>query len=99
MTTEPNGLRNWTRPASFLFRALSNETGLKVLCHLLEGEKTTEQLAKLTGSHKMKVVPHLSRLERFNLVTSRREGRNVFYSLTSEEAPKVLDAANQAFAG
>ena len=98
MTTDANRLRAWVRPASFLFRALSNETGLMVLCHLIEGEKTTEQLAKLTGSHKMKVGPHLSRLERFNLVTSRREGRNVFYSLTSKEAPKVLAAANQAFA-
>lgn len=97
MTTGHNGAPTWVRPASFLFRALGNETGLMVLCQLRDGEKTTDQLARLTGSHKMKVVPHLSRLERFNLVTSRREGRNVFYSLTSKEVPKVLDAANKAF--
>lgn len=96
MTAETERMREWAQPASVLFRALSNEIGLLVLCHLSQGAKSIEELAQLTGNKKTAITPQLSRLQRYNIVTSQRRNRRLFFSLTSREVPIFLDAAKRA---
>ncbi len=94
MTTEPD----WAGPASALFRSLNAETRLKILFHLLEGEKSGAKLVALTDIPKTHIGPHMARLVRDNLVSPRREGLLLFYTLTSQKVPAMLDMAQKLFA-
>ncbi|MDP6707171.1 MAG: metalloregulator ArsR/SmtB family transcription factor [Alphaproteobacteria bacterium] len=87
----------WAGPASVLFRSLSNEYRLQILHYLMEGEKSIDQLAELIGVSRTQLPQHMVRLQRDNLITSRREERFLFYSLVSEEVPRMLEAARHIF--
>ncbi|MDP6705528.1 MAG: metalloregulator ArsR/SmtB family transcription factor [Alphaproteobacteria bacterium] len=94
MTTEAK----WAGPASVLFRTLGNELRLRILHHLMEGEKSIDELTRLTGASRTIIPTQLARLQRDNLVSSRREERYLFYSLTSRKVPGMLEAAQRTFA-
>jgi len=76
---------------------LSNEYRLQILHHLMDGEKSIDQLAELIGVSRTQLPQHMVRLQRDNLITSRREERFLFYSLVSSEVPGMLEAARRAF--
>ncbi len=95
MTTE----NDWAAPASALFRTLASDTRLLILYHLIDGEKSTSELAGLAGVTKANLIAHLQRLVRDHLVTTRREERIIIYSLASEDVLMVLDAAREMFEG
>ncbi len=95
MTTETN----WAGPASALFRTLGSDTRLLILQHLRDGARTTNELAGLVGVTKANLIAHLQRLVRDHLVTMRREGRVITYSLARDDMFIVLDAAREMFEG
>jgi DNA-binding transcriptional ArsR family regulator len=64
---------------------------LKMLEVLGKGERTVEELSKLTGMSQPNTSQHLSLLRKTGVVRSRREGSNVYYSLRD---PRLLDAFN-----
>jgi DNA-binding transcriptional ArsR family regulator len=76
--------------ASFL-KALSHEGRLMILCHLAAGEKSVGELENLLGVRQAAVSQQLSRLRLEGLVSTRREGKAVFYSIHD---PKVLRTVN-----
>ncbi len=88
----------WAGSASALFRTLSSETRLLILHHLMDGEKSTSELARLIGTSKTLLPQQLARLQRDNLVTSRRRDMVPYYALTSQQVPAMLEAAKGAFA-
>ncbi len=88
---------NWAGPASALFRTLGSDTRLLILQHLRDGAKSADELAGLVGATKARPTAHLQRLVRDNLVTTRREGLIIIYSLASEDVFIVLDAARGMF--
>jgi DNA-binding transcriptional ArsR family regulator len=77
---------------------MANERRLLILCYLMEGEKTVGQLVGLIGISQSALSQHLARLRRDNLVRGRREGHSVYYSLSSQAVPIVLDAVQRVFA-
>ena len=88
----------WAGPAGSLFRSLSSEHRLRILHHLTAGEKSGAALAELVGIRPTHLAPHLARLQRDNLVSSRREERTLFYSLRSEDVPIILETVQKVFA-
>lgn len=74
-----------TDAAAFL-KALSHEGRLMILCHLASGEKSVTELERLLASRQAAVSQQLARLRLEGLVSSRREGKAIFYSI---EDPKV----------
>lgn len=73
-------------------RALADPTRLSVLLALRAGEELCGcDLAWILGRSQALMSHHLRALREARLVTSRREARMVFYSLTAE-ATALLDA-------
>jgi DNA-binding transcriptional ArsR family regulator len=83
--------------ASLFLKALSGRSRLLLLCHLLDGEKSVGELARLTGSRDTAVSQQLALLRRENMVTARRSGQMIFYSLASQEAVRMLEAMHGLF--
>ena len=78
------------REASELLKALSHETRLLILCLLSEGEKSVTELEELMSMSQASVSQQLARLRFDKLVTTRREGRVIFYSIASNEVGTII---------
>lgn len=81
------GVTHPTEAAAFL-KALSHEGRLAILCHLAQGERSVTALEHLLGQRQAAVSQQLARLRLEGLVTTRREGKAVHYSIGD---PRVLD--------
>jgi DNA-binding transcriptional ArsR family regulator len=64
-------------------RAMSDPARLAILHCLCGGEKNVSCIVDETGFGQASVSKHLSILRRHDLVTTRRDHRKIFYSLTS----------------
>lgn len=73
-----------------LFKALSDPTRREILRLLRSGEKTAGELAEHCNMTKPSVSHHFSVLKAANLVTSRREGQQIYYELNTTVVQDVL---------
>ena len=64
-----------------LFLALSDNTRLKLISLMAEGEVSVGFLAESIGESQPKVSRHLAYLRTEGLVATRREGKHVFYGI------------------
>ena len=76
--------------AAELMKALSSENRLMLLCQLADGEKTVGELAETLELRQAAVSQQLALLRKDGLVSARREGRLMHYSLTGREARAVI---------
>lgn len=77
--------------ASDLLKALANPHRLMILCHLTEGERTVGDLAGLLGVRVSTLSQHLGLLRRDDMVTARRVGQTVRYSVTHGPAQILVE--------
>ena len=70
-------------------KALADPSRLAIVQCLCGGERNVTSLAEETGMGQAVVSRHLGILRRRDLVTSRREHRNVYYRLTSRMPEKI----------
>ena len=82
-----------TAAAAFL-KALAHEGRLMILCHLQSGEKSVTELEQLLGSRQAAVSQQLARLRMEGLVSCRREGKVIHYSI---QDPKVATAIGMVY--
>ncbi|MFA6266171.1 MAG: metalloregulator ArsR/SmtB family transcription factor [Pseudolabrys sp.] len=87
---------NAKRASEFL-KALAHESRLLMLCILAEGEKSVSELEDLLSLRQPTVSQQLARLRADGLVSTRRDGKTVYYSLASEEARVVIGAVYDVF--
>jgi DNA-binding transcriptional ArsR family regulator len=85
------------REASELLKALSHEARLVILCLLTAGEKSVTEIEQTLSLRQPAVSQQLARLRADDLVETRREGKNIYYSLARPEARAVIKALHQAF--
>lgn len=83
--------------ASLFLKALSGKSRLLLLCHLWEGEKSVGELARLTGARDTAVSQQLALLRRRGMVSARRSGQTIYYSLASAETRHMLEALHTLF--
>jgi ArsR family transcriptional regulator, arsenate/arsenite/antimonite-responsive transcriptional repressor len=76
--------------ADRLFDALASGARREMLRALAEGERSTGQLATHLGISPPAVSRHLSVLEHAGVVTSRRDGQRVLYSLVRDTLMEAL---------
>ena len=72
-------------------RALSAPARLSILEQLAQGERGVEVLADRTGLTIANCSQHLQQLRRSGLVTSRRDGKAVIYSLSDPKTLELMD--------
>lgn len=76
--------------ASRLLTAMANPKRLLILCNLLDQELNVSQLAERVELGQSPVSQHLSKLRAWGLVTTRRAGQQINYSLASDEVRQIL---------
>ena len=87
---------NAKRASDFL-KALAHESRLMILCILAEGEKSVSELEDILSLRQPTVSQQLARLRADGLVSTRRYGKAIYYTLASEEARVVIGAIYQVF--
>jgi DNA-binding transcriptional ArsR family regulator len=85
------------REASDLLKALANENRVRILCELLEGERCVTELERVVGLSQSALSQHLARLRRDRVVTTRRVGKTICYSLSGRETYVMLEALYRLF--
>lgn len=67
--------------AALRFRALGDETRLRILEHLVAGERSVSELMVLVDVGQSLMSHHLRILREAGLVTGRRDGRWIHYAI------------------
>lgn len=83
--------------ASDLLKAMANRHRLLILCQLVERERSVGELAECLGIRDSGVSQHLTLLRKDGLVTPRRDGQTIWYSIASDEARVLLSALYNVF--
>ena len=94
MQNDPRKIKELTDSASMaseLLKALANPDRLMILCLLAGGEKNVSQLQEALGVRQPTLSQQLSKLRADDLVVTRREGKSIYYRLSSESAARVID--------
>jgi len=83
--------------ASNFLKAISHEGRLMILCHLASGEKSVTELEELLSARQAAVSQQLSRLRLEGLVTPRRDGKTIYYSLTDDRSTRIMEVVYDLF--
>lgn len=80
-----------------LMKVLANPDRLLILCQLSQGERRVGELEELLGIVQPTLSQQLTVLRDEDLVSTRREGKNIHYALTSPEALAVMQVLYEQF--
>jgi DNA-binding transcriptional ArsR family regulator len=69
---------------------MSNPDRLLLLCQLVQGEQCVSDLEQAVGIQQPTLSQQLGVLRDAQLVATRREGKQIYYSITSGEAQAVM---------
>jgi len=73
-------------------KALSNGNRLELLEYIAQGERSVDELARVSGLTVANTSQHLQQLRQAGLVSSRKEGLKVYYNLSGDDVIGLLDA-------
>lgn len=90
-------LKERINAAAGLLKALANPDRLLLLCHLLDQELSVGELEVQLGIPQPTLSQQLAVLRREQLVSTRREGKQIFYRVASKAAQDVLSTLHQHF--
>jgi len=78
------------RDASEFLKALAHETRLLLLCYLAERERSVTELENILSLRQPTVSQQLARLRLDGLVTTRRDGKTIYYAIADERLHRVI---------
>ena len=81
------------------FKTLGHPARIRVLELLSEREHAVAEMLPQVGIEPSHLSQQLAVLRRANLVTSRKQGSTVYYSLTSPQVAELLAVARQILTG
>lgn len=90
--------RNAASAAAYL-KTLAHEGRLMILCHLGSGEKSVGELESLLEIRQAAVSQMLARLREEGLVSTRRDGKAIYYSLADQNTAEVIGMLYRLFCG
>ncbi|PNK61618.1 ArsR/SmtB family transcription factor [Psychrobacter sp. FDAARGOS_221] len=90
-------LKTSASKASALLKSLSHPDRLLLLCQLVQGESCVRDLEVTTGIRQPSLSQQLGVLRESELVSTRREGRQIFYSIASDDALSVMRVLYQLY--
>ena len=98
-TPELEELMRNARQASDLLKALAHENRLLLLCILYERERSVGELEAILSLRQATVSQQLARLRYDDLVTTRRDGKAVYYSIANDQARQIVKLMYEMFCG
>ena len=78
-----------------LFKMFGDSTRIKILSVLFEGELGVQQSTEAAGASQSAVSHQLRLLKQARLVRSRRNGRQICYSLADDHVKTILGMAKE----
>ena len=92
-------LRRSADAACRLMKVMSNPDRLLLLCQLSQGEKRVGELEELVGIAQPTLSQQLSVLREEGLVTTRREGKSIYYGIDSPQTMAVMGVLYNQYCG
>lgn len=86
-----SGLITGAEQASMLLKAMGHDGRLTILCHLRTGPKSVTELENLLSARQAIVSQQLARLRLEGLVSARREGQAIYYSLLDPKVAEMIE--------
>ncbi|EAQ04565.1 transcriptional regulator (ArsR family protein) [Oceanicola granulosus HTCC2516] len=83
--------------ASELMKMLASEGRLRILCRLVEGERSVGELAQACGVAQPTMSQQLKRLKDAGLIERRRNSQTIYYRLSGTEAAAVLETLHRLY--
>lgn len=93
----PSEMARSAESAAAYLKTLAHEGRLMILCHLGSGEKSVGELESLLEIRQAAVSQMLARLREEGLVTTRREGKTIYYSLADDNTYEVIQLLYRLF--
>ena len=90
VTVDPEQLRHAAGEAVAALKVLANEDRLMLLCQLSQGEMCVGDLESELGIRQPTLSQQLGVLRNEGVVDTRREGKNVFYSVANKDMLEIL---------
>jgi len=84
-------MREAASRATAMLRVLANEDRLLLLCQLTQGEACVSDLEELLGIRQPTLSQQLGILRNENIVSTRREGKKIFYQISDVRAVQMLN--------
>jgi DNA-binding transcriptional ArsR family regulator len=97
VTFELSDMRLAAGRACNLMKVLSNPDRLMILCQLSQGEKRVGELEALLGIVQPTLSQQLTVLREEQLVSTRRDGKNIYYSINSPQALALIQTLYEQF--
>jgi len=87
---DPQALRGAAGTAVAALKVLANEDRLLLLCQLSQGEMCVSDLEEALDIHQPTLSQQLGVLRNEGVVSTRREGKNIFYSVADPSMLEIL---------
>lgn len=75
---------------SQVMKSLSHPIRLKILCHVMDDEKTVNSLTEFCQISQSAMSQFLNRMKSEGVLESRREGTSVYYRISDPKLIKLL---------
>lgn len=85
------------KQATDFMKAIAHESRLMILCYLSSGEKSVMELEELLALRQPTVSQQLARLRLERLITARRDGKTIYYSIADQRAVKMMEVVYKMF--
>lgn len=99
MTLDLEKMKTSAALACRLMKVMSNPDRLMLLCQLSQGEKRVGELEEMLGIVQPTLSQQLTVLREEELVTTRRDGKNIYYQIASPQAIAIMAVMYQQFCG
>ena len=99
MTLDLEKMKTSAALACRLMKVMSNPDRLMLLCQLSQGEKRVGELEEILGIVQPTLSQQLTVLREEELVTTRRDGKSIYYQIASPQALAVMNVLFEQFCG
>ena len=82
---------------SQVLKSLSHPVRLKVLCFVMDGEKSVNELTEFCGISQSAMSQFLNRMRAEGIVNSRKDGTYVYYGIADVNVVKLLRAIREIY--
>jgi ArsR family transcriptional regulator, virulence genes transcriptional regulator len=83
--------------AHSIVKTLGNKRRLAIACLLHDNERSVNELAEELAISQSALSQHLHALRKDKIVSTRRDGRKIYYRLASNEARAIIKTLHRLF--
>ena len=80
-----------------VLKSLANTDRLLILCHLAQQELNVSQIEQITDIKQPTLSQQLMMLRKSDVVTTRRDGKRIYYSIKDANLVEVLNTLYQLY--